>query len=430
LGCLTPGGAIGADETVRCDLGSCIDIAMANHPALKAGAAREAMAQAGLAAEKAARNPHLSLEGGVGYFAGESLAPFALIRDFTEEGFRQRSASGEFYRTMVGLEIPLYQEGAFWGRTSPAMRQAELGVSEEEWRTKALRRKVSTEVAAAYGQALKGRLAVQANEEIVALQQKDYDLARARATQDLLSRKDLLMADVRLAAAKRDLAAAQSAFRQGSSALSRALGLTAGQTVEVEDMDADTAAAVPSLEELTACGLASDPAIKTQQMQVEGQAAAVDKLRSARYPTVALVTHYGLADDFDSDVDDQFKAELGITIPIFDFGLIRQRVAAAQAQAMASEQELRALQAAVAAEIEESFYRAQDFDQYLELLAKQVEQAEETVKLYRSQVEQGTVATSELHEAEAALLRLQVEERGAQYDLAQARLQLQELCGG
>ena len=192
-----------AAQAIHCDLQACIELAFSNHPALKASDARQVAAQSQVDVRVAERKPTLELEGESGYLSGQSISPFAALSGFTQEGVRQQNVAGGYAQAILGLEVPLVKEGALVGQTSASIRQAEFKVSEEGWQNRALRLQVTSTVAVAYVDVLKRHKAVQIATEIVSAFEEAYQLALAKFQQHLISKNDLLLAEVRVATAKR-----------------------------------------------------------------------------------------------------------------------------------------------------------------------------------------------------------------------------------
>src|SRR5262245_5982462 len=291
--------AAGEGKRLHCDLQSCIDVAFANHPRLKAGEARQLAARSQVEVKIAERQPTLDLEGESGYLAGKATTPFAAISGTTEEGVPDRRVSGGYYQATVGLQVPLFKEGTFVGQTAGAVRQAQLKVAEEDWGTEFLRLQVALYVAESYVQVLKQRKATTIHESIVAAVEEGHRLVLSQFKQELIARNDLLVAEVRLAAAKRDLALTHLDLQKSQKALVSAMGLV--ETIpmlDIEELREPTAPLLP-LETLLALARQYHPALRARQLRVQEELEEVSRIRSEQYPSLSFKTRYGFVDAFD-----------------------------------------------------------------------------------------------------------------------------------
>jgi outer membrane protein len=427
--CHTPfsSTASGAQK-IRCDLQTCIEMAFATHPALKAGEARQAAARSEIDVRLGAFKPTLALEGETGYLAGESLSPFAAISGVTEEGARQRAVTGGYYQGTVGIALPLVKEGTLLGRSADSVQQAQLKVSEENWEMQVDRLEVASKVVETYIEVLKKRRALEIQKTLAASLEASYQLSLARYQQNLISRNDLLIAEVRFATAKRELSAAHRALQKGQRDLAWAMGLDHTQGVEVQELQGAPLALLP-VEQLITRAQETRPELKVQQLKVQGSSAEVRRIQSERYPTVSLSAHYGVVDDFSGRPSDQFLTAVKVRVPLFDFGLIKNKAEVARARSLEEEKRLLDFQGHIEREIYDLYAQAQELAEEAELIKKQIEQASEAAKLNRAMYQQELLPLSTALDAEAALRKLQLALSDAEYNQQSARFRLGLLCG-
>lgn len=410
-------------RVIRCDLQACIELALAGHPMLQASEARQAAARAEIDVRAGAFRPTLDLEAETGYLTGEALTPFAAISGITEEGERQRSVSGKFYRGTVGVDIPLVKEGTLLGWRSSSVRQARLHVAEEDWRTKFLRLQLAMKVAEAYIQVLKQQRAIKTYETVAASFQAGYQLALTRYQQNLIAHNDLLIAEVRFATAKRDLALAQLTLQKSQKALGLAMGLDHGHDIEIQELQGTPPPLLP-LEQLLPLATESHPELKAQHFKVQSSAVEVARVQSERYPTLSLTARYGVVDDFSARVNDQFLTSLKVRLPLFDFGLTKHKAEVARAKFAEEERRLQDFQRHLEHDISALYAHVEELTAQIELLKKQIEQAMEALKLNRAMYQQELLPLSSVLEAEAASGKLQLALSDAEYDQQLARFQL------
>jgi len=419
--------ALAAAQTApaRCDLEACLRVAYANHPILKSGEAQQAEANALVRLRKAERMPLVTADGATGYFDGETVGPQAALR-----GLTQRSVSGWYWEVGPSFEVPIFSEGAFIGQPAAAVRQAEFGVSEKQWKLRSLRIEVATRVAEAYLDALKSQAAARTGEEVLTLTETRYRLALEQFNQNLISRADLLMAEVHLASAKRDLAVARAVVDRAQHALRSAMGLDDGAArIEVEAIP-DPPEELQLVQVLVARVRETHPEVKSQEFKVLQSREEVKRAESERWPTLSVNAAYRYADDFDPSGPSQFVAALRLKIPIFDFGRITEKVAAAQARLQDQEGQLQDVKLRVGQDVGSFYYQVREAEAKIALTRAQIEQAAEAVKLNRSLFEQGLLSGAALNESQATLLKLRLSLAGFEGERALARFRLKLLSEG
>jgi outer membrane protein len=426
--CRVSPGLAGETRALSCDLPACIDMALANHPLLKVGEARRSAARSQLDVRLAERQPSLDLEGETGYLEGKAVTPFSALAGVTEEGTEQRRVSGGYYQAIVGLEVPLVKEGTLYGYPSGSVRQAQLKIAEEDWQQRVLRLQVAWKVTEVYVQVLKHRKAVQSHETIVASLEEGYRLAQSRFQQQLISRNELLSAEVRSATAKRDLALSRLNLQKSQRLLVSAMGLEQAEAVNIQDLQ-EAPTPLPPLDTLVARARQVHPELKARQFRVQGGVEEVKRIQSERYPTLSLTSRYAFVDNFEGRLNDQWVAALKVKVPIFDFGLLRKKADVARARVAEEETHLQDVQLGLEQELQALYLQLRALDEQAVLLKIQVEQAAEEMKLNRALFRQELLPHSAALDAEAALLRYQLALADVEYDQKLARLQLSLVSG-
>lgn len=421
--------AAGEDKRLHCNLQTCTDLAFANHPMLKAGEARQLAARSQVEVKIAERRPTLDLEGESGYLAGKAITPFSAIAGVTEEGTPDRRVSGGYYQATVGLQVPLFKEGALLGQTAGSVRQAQLKVAEEDWATAFLRLQVALNVAESYVHVLKQRKAAKIHEDIVATVESGHRLVLAQFKQDLIARNDLLIAEVRLATAKRDLSLTHLDLQKRQKTLVSSMGLV--ETIpmlDLEDLQEPAAPLLP-LESLVALARQHHPALRARQFRVQEELEEVSRIRSEQYPSFSFKTQYGFVDAFEGRPNDQWTAAVNVKVPIFDFGLIRKKAEVARAKAMEEERLMLDFESDIEQQLSERYIFLQHLEEQFGLIKTQIEQAQEELKLNHAMFRQQLVPQLTVLTAETALLKLQLALSEAQYDRKLAHIQLGLISG-
>lgn len=391
-------------ESISCNLESCVAMATSNHPSLKAGEAKLDEAKANLGLQEAERLPSVKVEGAVGYFDGTSVGPQSVLR-----GISERVVSGGYYQAIPAATLPVYSEGTFIGQNPIAVRQAQHGLSEQEWDLQLLRIEVGNAVAESYFGVLKALRGDEIEQEVAELSEIGYRLAQAEYDKNLLSRSDLLQAEVKLVSARRDLSSLRIGLERSKKELCNALGREDACDVTVQDVP-ENDAPLPPLEELTAQFKKNHPEIKAQEFKVLAKHEEARLAETEYYPNVSLNVAYGHGDDLQMDPGSNslWNAALQLDVPIFDFGRTSQKVAIIRAQAMYEEKHLHELRLAHEQDVIDAYYQIKELEPEMELLKKQIEQAEEELKLNRALYKRGALQVTELHASQISLLQYQL----------------------
>jgi len=426
--CLVPLRQAAETRHITCDLHTCIALATAHHPLLKAGTARQSAARSELSVRLAERRPVLDLEGETGYLEGKAITPFSALSGVTEEGIEQRRVSGGYYQASVGLEVPLIKEGTLVGHVPSSVRQAQLRISEEDWEYRLARLHVALKVVEAYMHVLQHRKAIQSAEAIAAALEEGYKLAQVRFQQNLISRNELLIGEVRLATARRELARFRVALQRSQRALSSSMGLDTAEAIEIQDLQ-EALAPLPPVADLLSLAQQTHPELKAHQFKVESSVAEVDRIRSERYPALSLTARYGFVDAFEGRPSAQWLAAMNVKVPLFDFGLTRKKAEVARAKVIEEEQQALNFQLNIEQEIHERYLQLQELDDHVQLLTTKIEQATEEMKLNRALFQQELAPQAPVLDAETALFKLQLALTQAQYERKLRRLQLSLISG-
>jgi len=414
----------GKTPGLQCALPACIQTALERHPDLQALGAKKSAAQARTGFEAAQWRPLLYGRGQLGYIKGTP--------SIANEGLRNREISEGFAAGEAIIELPVVRHGKFWGQETPQFQQAhhEITAAENEQQTR--REQLAYGVTTAYVTVLKQQEMVQGQEEIVRLTEVLRQGSAAKFAQGLLSRHDLLMAEVLLANAQRDLTVSRSALLQSKRELGRAMGFSAGMAVEALDGVGlpPLEAPLPTLEALVALAHTHRFELRTQEAQRQIKEAEVARVRGEQRPSVDLSAGYEAESLFDERVFTQWRVFATVVVPLWDFGRNAYKVEAAQAAVHEEEHKGDSLKLQITGEVQEAYTQIVDLKAQLALLATQIAQAAEAVKLRQGQVEQRLASPATVAEAQIALLKAESSKAAMRYDILLAFRKLALVTSG
>jgi outer membrane protein TolC len=419
-------------DALRCDLATCIQVALTRHPDLQAAAAKKLAAQSKIDFEKTQWRPHLDFKGETGFLNGESVTPFSVIGGVTEEGIRQREVSGGYYAGTFSLSVPIVREGKILGWNSPSIQQARFSLTAEESHQRTRREQIIHDVTAAFINVLKASELVKENEQLIKLTEPQYQLALAKFRENLVSRNELLVVEVQLAKAKRELVVAKNGMARAQRELTKSMGLDAPTRVEILDTQALPSAVtpLPPMEDLLSFAFQHRPEVQAQEAQIQAKTEEVKRAQGQRFPTVELVAEYSLANAFDPPVSTQWRTVAQVTGSLFDFGRGAQKVTLARAVMTQEVKKMDSVKAAIAGEVQDAYTHITDTVAQIDLLEKQIEQATEALKLNRAMFRQQLLPESAVAEVEQALVKLEQAKVLANYDLILGHSQLALVTGG
>lgn len=154
----------------------------------------------------------------------------------------------------------------------------------------------------------------------------------------------------------------------------------------------------------------------TADAAVEGARWRAAAARSLRYPTLSLRSSFGLRRDEISDGTDfrsndfRFTVFLTLSLPLFDGGVRRARIAQANLQADSQLWQAARTAEEVKSMIEAEYWSFVEKEQDRALLEQQVQLTEDGLKQVRVRVEEGVAPSEELLAAVSNLIRLKREQ--------------------
>lgn len=223
---------------------------------------------------------------------------------------------------------------------------------------------------------------------------------------------------------------AEESVRLVEADLARLLAL--GPEVAVEPSDTLEAEPAPEeeLEALVAEARATRPEVAALEARVAAAELAVRAAQGARRPALGLAAGYDYARPnprilpLTDETDDSWDVSLRLTYRLFDGGKVEAEVAAAQAEAEAARWRLEELELALRQEVTAAVTRRRTAGAAVAVAQVNRASAQENVRVARDRFRHGLIPSSELLDAETALLAagLDLTAARARQRLAEARL--------
>ncbi|MDT7542930.1 MAG: hypothetical protein QOE33_2834 [Acidobacteriota bacterium] len=331
------------------------------------------------------------------------------------EGFRQESRAGllpnvsaSAYQASVTQNLAAlgFQPGTFPGITSTFIgpfnnfdararlvqsvfdlsaiknyKAGRAGVRVAEAEERLAREQVASGTALIYLEALRASRAVAAAQANVELAQTLLKLAQDQRTAGVATGVDVTRAETRLAQERVRLAQAQTASEQARLTLQRVVGLTLGGTLTLTDPLRFIDEPAPAPESLLAQATENRAEVRIAEEEIKLNKLERDAARAEQLPSVQFVADYGVSGITPTNTDlPTRRVAIQLSVPIFNGGLTRGRIAVAESRERQAELSL----GNVRGQVEEDVRLALAV---LRTAAEQVRASDESVRLSERELE-------------------------------------------
>jgi outer membrane protein len=403
-------------------LAGAVERALARFPAVEAARARREEAGAALEAEELSRRPRGRFTASATQFEEPMVVtPIhgfgpGLFPDFDET----------ILQGQLTVSYTLYDGRATEARIRGARSQlagagAALGGAEQE---------LAARVAAAYLRALGRSRVLAAHDRRVAALEAELGRARQRFDVGKAPQVEVIRAEAALAGASAERVSYAAALDNAERELARLLGASldevrASRLATVEERDRT----LPDREALVRAGIEASPAVLQTREQLAAAAAAVTLAESALKPELRAVANVNEWSSSELDLTTEWNAGFQLTVPLFDGGSQRRRVARAEAARRAAAEQVRLAETAVREEVDRAAAAAEEARARVESLAKAVERFAEVARVQKLTLDAGAGTQIDYLSAEADLLASRAHLAEAEHAAILARVDLARAAG-
>lgn len=316
-----------------------------------------------------------------------------------------------------------------FGRTSALVGSSRSNAQAQEDLSTLTHAQVRLNVRTAYFQVLgaeavlRAAKAAQTNRHLVARQ------LNALAQSELRSTVDANFADVLASQADLAVVQAQSLVSQQRSRLATAMGATRTITATLVE-PANPGALPPDPDSLlqSAQTQRADLTAAIAQDHAAHQFATAEKRLS--YPTLSVGGAAGQIPYHDHTLQDDYAAVgFNLNIPVFNGGLFAARRAEAEFEAEARSKDVQQLHLQVTEEVRNSWQRANEAFQSLDVTARLVAQSKEALRLAQARYDAGLGSIVELNEAQVSETSAEISAADANYTYLSRRAELDFAAG-
>lgn len=368
-------GQIAADWTAIIADPTCIDLitqALANNRSLAASAENIARAEALLLQSRAPRLPAISA--GLGTSTSRNV---------------DTGTSSEAYSGSVSASW----EADVWGRVRAGALSARYSLAAAKADYASARQSLVAQVARNYVAAIETRLQLELATSTVAALEETLRIVNTRYRRGFASKADVFLAEADLASARSTQAGAASTARDATRALETVMGRYASGTLVTPLTFPNVAPVVPA--GTPADVLRRRPDIVSAEYDVRAAFAGLDAAKASRWPVLSLSAGLSSSATDVADLIDpvSMATSLGASLAdaLFDGGLTRGRIDAAQAS---GQQALAAYGQAVLAafaEVEGSLDGVDTLSARRANLTEAANASRETLRLAEIQYEEGAI---------------------------------------
>lgn len=332
------------------------------------------------------------------------------------------------YQFALSFSLPLFTGG----RLTSGFKQAKYNLlSTEEAVRQSSHLTVFNTKRAFYGVLLAQEF-VRVAEEAVEVAEKHFQNVKSLYEVGMASRFDLLRSEVQVANLKPQLIRARNSLKITELSLKTLLGIDLSQPIELKG-DMTFQPYKPDLEECLSRALQNRPEISQVSYQKQMAGEMFKLARATRLPSLAVSGTYNFwGDQFNfqkNNWQSYYTVNLVLTVPLFNgFAASAQM---AQSKAMIRELELtkKGIEETIRFEVRQAILNLQQARESLLSQEKNVEQAQESLRIAELNFSEGLATTLDVSSAQAALSQAKTNYSQALYDYVVSLAELDKAMG-
>jgi outer membrane protein len=423
-GLLLAGYAAGAQRTLP--LREAIDLSVKNSKELKGASARIAEAGTALREAQDRRLPDASVSGS--YMRLNK--PNVSLK--TTNSGNNGGSSGESPVVnsaaygMANVSLPLYAGGRIrYGiESSKYLEQAAKLDADHD------REAIVSNTIEAYNNLYKAKTAVRiVTENLAASQERLRELSNQERN-GIIPRNDLLKAQLAQSNLELALLDAQNNWELANVNMSLMLGLPDSTQLELDSAFLQAPATLKPVSDYVADGLKARRDLEALDLRRQAAATGVKATRAERLPSVALTGGYvALTVPHFLTVTNALNLGLGVKYDIASLWKNKARVQAAEAREQEVAAGIEQLSDAVRLQVHQRYVSYLSARKKIDVNASAVAQAEEADRVLRNKFSNGLATTTEILDADAALLQARLNHANAQTDAVVAYYKLLQASG-
>ena len=367
-----------------------------------------------LRAAKAARLPNVSLNAAYTMLENDPTA----IANFQGLAFQLPMAEQESLQYRATTTMPIYTSG----QISQGIKAATAQLEATKYTEKGTELSLKLSVAEAFVSVFRATKSLD-----VAMSHVDSLMAHERDVENLygqgmVSRNDLLAAQVALADAKQRAIKVENIFDMSQSAYNRLLGRALNQPVQLEKIVIETVG--ESLPALTQRALQQRHELNVLSKQIDALNHQAKAIYAESGPQLGLSAGYAFQENQYQLYEDQWAVNLGVEWSIFDAGLVKNKARSTERQAAALKYHYHDLSGKIKLQVRQYWLAQEETRKRIQVTEKSVGQSKENLRVNRDRYENGLSTNTEVLDAEALRVQSEVNHANAIYDAVLVSLRL------
>ena len=326
----------------------------------------------------------------------------------------------------VSARLPLYSGGA----NEANIAAGALGARAARLTTERAREDLKYEVIAAYWNAVEAGKKIEVQRDTV--NKYDAHLKNVTALYDAgaQAKIDVLRSSVELSNARQELIRAENTYEVNVATLRNLMNIDRAEpltlTSEVAYQPFET-----SVENCISYANRSRLDLAEERMKVQQKELAVESARAGKKPTVSLTLGTGLTSRFRPryDTSADVSASVGVNWNIFDSGVTRAAIEAAEAERDIALLTLKKTEETIDLNLRKAYLNMREAEQRFSSTGDAVRQAREDYYIANERYRAGEGILLDIIDAQTALSAAETNAISARYDYARYRAQVENLMG-
>jgi len=332
------------------------------------------------------------------------------------------------YQFTFALNIPIFTGG----RLMSGYKQAGYQLKSSRQGVRQSRQDVIYNTKRAFYGILLARKFVEVAQEAVDVAEELHKNIEVQYEVGLASKFDLLRSEVQVANLKPQLIRAENNLKVAKLSLKNIMGMDQSHPIEVKG-ELIYQPADPALETALETAMRNRPELKQFRLQKKVAGEAVIMARSSGLPSVSISGQYNYwADQFNFKEDNWsnfYSLNLMVNIPIFNGLATHARVAQAKSALKELDFNQKGLVDQIRFEVRQAILNLQEARQSLMSQEKNVDQAQESLRIAELNYKEGMVTVLDVQQAQTALSQAKTNYSQALYDYVVAQAELQKAMG-
>lgn len=326
----------------------------------------------------------------------------------------------------LSARLPLYSGGA----NEANIAASELAARAARLTTERAREDLKYEVTAAYWDAVEAGKKIEVQRDTVNKYDAHLKNVTALYEAGAQAKIDVLRSSVELSNARQELTRAENTYAVSLAALRNLLNISRTEpltlTSEVAYQPFET-----SVENCISYANRSRLDLAEERMKVQQKELAVESARAGKKPTVSLTLGTGLTSQFRPrhDTSADVSASVGVSWNIFDSGVTRAAIEAAEAERDIALLTLKKTEETIDLNLRKAYLNMREAEQRFTSTGDAVRQAREDYHIANERYRAGEGILLDIIDAQTALSAAETNAISARYDYARCRAQVENIMG-